>query len=215
MRKLFVGLIAVSVMMVASINTANARNYPCSGSKGGIDRCEGGKFICNDGSTSRSEQVCTIELKNDINSKAKAAGAVIGAGVAKQPSKPSVSDSIKSTSDKAGKTASDKANKASDKASGTAKTVKEKASKTADKEVKEVKEKAPKAKDKESAKAVKEKASKAADKESVKAVKEKAPKAADKESAKAVKEKASKAKDKESAKTAKDKVTKSTKEKTN
>ncbi|MEX6183894.1 hypothetical protein AB6G20_10300 [Providencia hangzhouensis] len=34
MRKLFVGLMAVSVMMIASINTANARNYPCSGSKG-------------------------------------------------------------------------------------------------------------------------------------------------------------------------------------
>lgn len=199
MRKLFVGLMAVSVMIVASINTANARNYPCSGSKGGIDRCEDGKFICNDGSTSRSEQVCTIELKNDINNKAKAAGAVIGTGVAKQSSKPSVSDSIKSTSDKASKIASDKADKASDKASGTAKTVKEKASKTADKEVKNVKEKASKAKDKESAKAVKEKV----------------PKAADKESAKAVKEKASKAKDKESAKAAKDKVTKSTKEKTN
>ncbi|MEX5989021.1 hypothetical protein [Providencia hangzhouensis] len=104
MRKLFVGLMAVSVMMIASINTANARNYPCSGSKGGINRCEDGKFICNDGSTSRSEQVCTIELKNDINSKAKAAGASIGAGVAKQSSKPSVSDSIKSTSDKASKT---------------------------------------------------------------------------------------------------------------
>ncbi|MEQ4675289.1 hypothetical protein ABN063_12045 [Providencia vermicola] len=127
MRKLLLGLIAVSVMMVSVVNTANARNYPCSGSKGGIDRCEDGKFICNDGSTSRSEQVCTIELKNDINSKAGIAGGVIGAGVAKQSSKPSVSDSIKSTGDKASKTASEKATKASDKATDTAKTVKEKA----------------------------------------------------------------------------------------
>ncbi|MEY1354949.1 cell envelope biogenesis protein TolA, partial [Providencia huaxiensis] len=195
MRKLFIGLMAVSVMMVASINTANARNYPCSGSKGGIDRCDGEKFICNDGSTSRSEQVCTIELKNDINSKAKAAGAVIGTGVVKQSSKSSVSDPIKNSSDKASKTVSDKADKASDKASGTAKTVKEKASKAADKEVKDVKDKVSKGTDKESAKAVKEKASKAADKESAKAAKEKASKAADKESAKAAKEKASKAAD--------------------
>lgn len=188
MRKLFLGLIAVSVMMVSAVNSASARNYPCSGSKGGIDRCEDGKFICNDGSTSRSEQVCTIELKNDINSKAGAAGAVIGAGVAKQSSKPSVSDSIKSTGDKASKTASDKATKASD----TAKTVKEKASKAADKKdtVKETKEKASKAADKE--KAVKEKATKTTDKEPAKAAKEKATKAADKESAKATKEKAAK-----------------------
>ncbi|HEC8322588.1 cell envelope biogenesis protein TolA [Providencia rettgeri] len=173
MRKLFIGLMAVSVMMVASINTANARNYPCSGSKGGIDRCDGEKFICNDGSTSRSEQVCTRELKNDINSKAKAAGAVIGTGAVKQSSKSSVSDSIKNTSDKASKTVSDKVDKASDKASGRAKTVKEKASKAADKEVKDVKDKVSKEADKGSAKAVKEKASKAADKESAKTVKEK------------------------------------------
>jgi hypothetical protein len=189
MRKLLLGLIAVSVMMVSAVNSASARNYPCSGSKGGIDRCEDGKFICNDGSTSRSEQVCTIELKNDINSKAGAAGAVIGAGVAKQSSKPSVSDSIKSTGDKASKTVSEKATKASD----SAKTVKEKASKAADKDVvKETKEKASKAADKESAKAVKEKATKATDKEPSKAAKEKATKAADKESAKATKEKAAK-----------------------
>ncbi|WP_374446808.1 cell envelope biogenesis protein TolA, partial [Providencia sp.] len=197
MRKLLLGLIAVSVMMVSAVNSASARNYPCSGSKGGIDRCEDGKFICNDGSTSRSEQVCTIELKNDINSKAGAAGAVIGAGVAKQSSKPSVSDSIKSTGDKASKTVSEKATKASD----SAKTVKEKASKAADKDVvKETKEKASKAADKESAKAVKEKASKAADKDVVKETKEKVSKAADKKDAvKETKEKASKAADKEKA----------------
>ncbi|MEX6225249.1 hypothetical protein AB6F55_10620 [Providencia hangzhouensis] len=35
MGKLVIGLIAVSIMMASSINTATARNYPCSGSKGG------------------------------------------------------------------------------------------------------------------------------------------------------------------------------------
>ena len=32
---------------------------PCSGKKGGIDRCENGKFICKDGTTSASKKVCT------------------------------------------------------------------------------------------------------------------------------------------------------------
>lgn len=116
MGKLVIGLIAVSIMMASSINTATARNYPCSGSKGGVDRCESGKFICNDGSTSRSEQVCTTSLKNDINSKAGIAGATIGSGVTKQSSKPSISDPVKATGDRANKTVNEKVAKKSDKA---------------------------------------------------------------------------------------------------
>ncbi|WP_259674279.1 cell envelope biogenesis protein TolA [Providencia rettgeri] len=173
MGKLVIGLIAVSIMMASSINTATARNYPCSGSKGGVDRCESGKFICNDGSTSRSEQVCTTSLKNDINSKAGIAGATIGSGVAKQSSKPSISDPVKATGDRANKTVNEKVAKKSDKASDPAKAIKEKATKA----------------DKDSAKAVKEKATKATDKDSAKAAKEKATKAADKQSAKTTKEK--------------------------
>ncbi|MGO2347462.1 MAG: cell envelope biogenesis protein TolA, partial [Providencia sp.] len=110
MNKLFLGLIAVIVIVISSLGTANARNYPCSGSKGGIDRCDGGQFICNDGSTSRSEQVCTVDLKNSINSKA----GVAGASVSKPSSKPSVTESIKTTSEKANKKTSEKIGKASD-----------------------------------------------------------------------------------------------------
>lgn len=32
---------------------------PCSGKKGGISHCSGGKFICNDGSVSKSKKTCT------------------------------------------------------------------------------------------------------------------------------------------------------------
>lgn len=33
----------------------NAANLPCSGNKGGINHCEGSKFVCNDGSTSTKD----------------------------------------------------------------------------------------------------------------------------------------------------------------
>jgi hypothetical protein len=31
---------------------------PCSGKKGGISHCQDGKFVCNDGSLSRSKKTC-------------------------------------------------------------------------------------------------------------------------------------------------------------
>ncbi|HCD9576662.1 TPA: hypothetical protein NGJ40_003063 [Legionella pneumophila] len=39
-----------------------ARNYPCSGSKGGVSHCQNGKFVCNDGSLSASKKICNPEL---------------------------------------------------------------------------------------------------------------------------------------------------------
>jgi len=38
---------------------AHSANTPCSGKKGGINHCEGTKFVCNDGSTSASTKDCT------------------------------------------------------------------------------------------------------------------------------------------------------------
>ena len=38
--------------------TATAANKPCSGKKGGISHCSGEKFVCNDGSISKSKKVC-------------------------------------------------------------------------------------------------------------------------------------------------------------
>ncbi|WP_445656535.1 hypothetical protein [Achromobacter sp. NCFB-sbj8-Ac1-l] len=39
--------------------TAHAGNLPCSGNKGGIERCIGAQFLCRDGSISASKRVCS------------------------------------------------------------------------------------------------------------------------------------------------------------
>lgn len=39
--------------------TVYASNYPCSGSKGGVDHCLGEKFLCRDGSISASKRICS------------------------------------------------------------------------------------------------------------------------------------------------------------
>lgn len=38
---------------------AFAANTPCSGSKGGIDHCDGDRFVCKDGSYSASKKICS------------------------------------------------------------------------------------------------------------------------------------------------------------
>lgn len=43
-------------------SSAAAANYPCSGGKGGVARCNGALFICNDGSISGSKKNCSAEL---------------------------------------------------------------------------------------------------------------------------------------------------------
>lgn len=45
---------------LALVATAHAANTPCSGKKGGVARCVGGKHVCNDGSISASKKVCTL-----------------------------------------------------------------------------------------------------------------------------------------------------------
>lgn len=37
-----------------------AANTPCSGAKGGIARCDGALFVCNDGSISGSKKNCAL-----------------------------------------------------------------------------------------------------------------------------------------------------------
>ncbi|HHL2501128.1 TPA: hypothetical protein ACQ301_003208 [Yersinia enterocolitica] len=47
-------------MLLLSLPTITmAKNYPCSGKKGGVSHCENGKFVCNDGSISKSKKTCT------------------------------------------------------------------------------------------------------------------------------------------------------------
>lgn len=50
--------IALALLITVSATAAHARNYPCSGKKGGVSHCQNGKFICKDGSVSGSKKVC-------------------------------------------------------------------------------------------------------------------------------------------------------------
>lgn len=52
MKKLLTAILCTSL-------TAFAANTPCSGSKGGIDHCDGDKFVCKDGSYSGSKKICS------------------------------------------------------------------------------------------------------------------------------------------------------------
>lgn len=52
---------AVLLLPIAS----NAANAPCSGSKGGIASCDGAKFVCIDGSVSKSVKDCFSYLNED------------------------------------------------------------------------------------------------------------------------------------------------------
>ncbi|MEZ4267524.1 MAG: hypothetical protein R3F39_14190 [Myxococcota bacterium] len=56
MRKL---LVLMAVVATSWTSLAHAANTPCSGKKGGIARCSSdGKFICKDGTISKSKKVC-------------------------------------------------------------------------------------------------------------------------------------------------------------
>lgn len=52
-------LIVATSILALSIATADARNTPCSGKKGGVKGCLGEKFLCNDGTTSASKRTCS------------------------------------------------------------------------------------------------------------------------------------------------------------
>lgn len=52
-------ILAFTVLVAVSGNTAEAANEPCSGKKGGIAGCRGETFICNDGSVSASKKSCS------------------------------------------------------------------------------------------------------------------------------------------------------------
>lgn len=49
---------------VMCLSTAHARNYPCSGKKGGVSHCQGDKFVCKDGTISGSKRSCSVEMKH-------------------------------------------------------------------------------------------------------------------------------------------------------
>lgn len=57
MKILTTAIIAALLLSLPTVSMA--RNYPCSGKKGGVSHCENGKFVCNDGSISKSKKTCT------------------------------------------------------------------------------------------------------------------------------------------------------------
>jgi len=49
-------LLLAAVLFSAAAHSAN---YPCSGKKGGVERCVGEQFLCRDGSISASKRICS------------------------------------------------------------------------------------------------------------------------------------------------------------
>ena len=60
MKTISLYLLLVHLLIAISIQSAQAANTPCSGNKGGIDHCDGAKFVCNDGSYSASTKDCAV-----------------------------------------------------------------------------------------------------------------------------------------------------------
>lgn len=56
MKKL-IALFTAMALVTSPVAFAKGKE-PCSGKKGGIKTCSGGKFVCNDGSISASKKVC-------------------------------------------------------------------------------------------------------------------------------------------------------------
>ena len=50
----------ISMLMMAPVMEANARNYPCSKSMGGVSHCKDGKFVCKNGKISKSKKLCEM-----------------------------------------------------------------------------------------------------------------------------------------------------------
>ncbi len=55
MKTLLLALLSLSLLAPL----AEARNTPCSGKKGGVSHCSGSKFVCKDGTISKSKKVCS------------------------------------------------------------------------------------------------------------------------------------------------------------
>jgi hypothetical protein len=51
-----------AVLLILAPLSAHGANTPCSGRKGGVDRCQGETFICRDGSVSASKKSCSATM---------------------------------------------------------------------------------------------------------------------------------------------------------
>lgn len=73
MKKLLASLLLISSLTFAA-------NTPCSGKKGGIDHCDGSKFVCKDGSYSQSKKMCSGYGNSKAQTKAKATKSTANSG---------------------------------------------------------------------------------------------------------------------------------------
>ena len=61
---------AATILILVALNlSAQANNYPCAKSRGGVDHCNGETFVCRDGSESSSTQKCLPASLNDFRSQ--------------------------------------------------------------------------------------------------------------------------------------------------
>lgn len=71
--KFSLGLLAL-VVLTGLASESQAANQPCSGKKGGIERCDGSLFICNDGSISGSKRNCRAEIHDGSEASLRSTG---------------------------------------------------------------------------------------------------------------------------------------------
>lgn len=67
MKKLFSVLMIAGVFVgFSSVADAERGRKPCSGKKGGVSHCtKDGRFVCNDGSISKSKKICSNKRVDD------------------------------------------------------------------------------------------------------------------------------------------------------
>ncbi|WP_047978003.1 hypothetical protein [Muribacter muris] len=68
MKKLLsIALLSCIFFVTAADSEAGRGRQPCSGKKGGISHCTAsGKFVCRDGSISKSKKVCRSKKQADF-----------------------------------------------------------------------------------------------------------------------------------------------------
>ena len=59
MRSARIFALIVAAAAVVAAGPSAARNTPCSGKKGGVVGCQGEKFLCRNGTLSKSKQTCS------------------------------------------------------------------------------------------------------------------------------------------------------------
>ncbi|SEM19515.1 hypothetical protein SAMN05428989_3331 [Pseudoxanthomonas sp. GM95] len=61
------------MLCIWGIASAAFANTPCSGSKGGVNHCANGRFVCNDGSISASKRICSSGEDEDATNSLQSA----------------------------------------------------------------------------------------------------------------------------------------------